>query len=90
MTSPLASTLAEVCSAHPSWSISFVSVSCLAPGAAGVFCCADRKELNRNCVRMKKIKDSRLPGFMGLLMQVRGDSWKSVEERDNTSINSFQ
>src|SRR4051812_4341140 len=67
MTSPLASTLAEVCSAQPSCSISLVSPVGFIAGLAGAFCWAGSKELKKICARRKKEKNSGLPDFMVLL-----------------------
>src|ERR1700745_816191 len=69
ITSPLASTFAEVCKVQPSRSISLLSAAGFSAvaAAAAVFCWAARNELNRNCVRRKTVRDRGLPGFMGLL-----------------------
>src|SRR5207244_2568181 len=94
MTSPLASTLADVCSAQPSRRAKLASV-------AGFFVAGvwpkRRDEIKRAWRRMKTLIAARLPVFMALLincsfcLEIRGGLLAQEPPRmDNTYINSFQ
>src|ERR1700733_7425343 len=74
ITSPLASTLADVCSVQPSCSINL----------SDDFSWAKREEARRNWTRTTVTTSHRLPEFMTLL------SIAVMRNRDITSINSFQ
>src|SRR5579864_7686921 len=66
ITSPLASTLAEVCRVQPERRASLFSAGFLV--AASVFCCAETKEIKRNETRTNEIAAHSLPLLIVLLI----------------------